>query len=1190
MKPALLLLFTLFTTAAWSAQTVTQLEPVSDTYIRSQDPTKNFGGEPKLEIAGANDHIALFRFDLSKIPPSAVVQSVHLTLTFDVPSDQAMESKFLLCDLNRDFQETEATYRDFAKGKPWGAPGLVRYSDYAASDSYYCAAPVHLSNPGPVQVDVTTYIRMALSTHRPAANFALLSTSDSYMAGTVFSRRAPDPATHPKLAIAYDPSVPRAVTNHPFTETKFAPITVDASESSKPDGSKAGLTYLWTVDQPAPASSYSQGQELGHEVKLKFEPDVPGGWNFRLRVTDPATKGFSETTVSISDFKLGAHPRMGFNGEFLGQLKSLRSGNRPEWARFDAWLAHPTEPGFGHTAQALMLGYVVTKKKAYFDTAWKTYGPYLYVNGIDRTKGLRPFMGTCPQAVYCEDHAAGFAGGSLIIEMASFYDWGFDALLPTQRKDLIEWLNTACEFNELHNSYAHTHFRNEGAITVGALGAVAYATWEENPQATALMSSFRREWGHTLEVLDILGKGGALGSGNAYDEATAASLINIANFVYYATGENLFYSHPYFRRHLAYTAFSTYPNRLGEADDPISHTTPAHPVPEGASLNGDDNRGFSWHTVHMRPNGLALARRFPNTEEAGIFNWVFRQKDVDLPFDPWADIFFYAPPPALVKPKRLSFFDPGLGYVYVRSDWDGRDATWISSWAGAHVDTHQHLDQGSFTIFKRRDLAPKTGSYDSDVVKPHFMSYYTRTVSDNNLLIGDPNEYFSSFVGYSGCDGLKKHDLFPAPDGGAKVCIPNDGGQRTMAPYSLGIFGTDDFVSRRDVYDVAKVTSFADNGQAVVWVADLTNAYNNARHTTPNNKPKVTKVYRKFVYLRQPDILLVADTVDSTNPDFEKSWLIHAVDHIEVGGTVKKVDDGESIHTETDRARIVVDDKSPSNLGEVTADLRTGYAALQLKTLFPNNFRYDLIGGREASSASHMEQFQTDPKVLQGGVKGDHMHRHFKDFWVKDYSEGVQPDHRSQNWAPVSPQEVAYAQKGPTFVGGYGRWRLEIQPTTPSKNDYFLNVLKPTLETTDNMPDVKKFETADTFGAAFTSGDKTYKVTFTKETLAPPAIEGMDLAPPVISSPKPTSQLPANTRQATVSVTTDEPASCRFAYREGVAYPFMSTSFQSADGLTHTTVNRELNNGDTYTYFVRCVDKSGNENLEDFRLGFSVAH
>jgi hypothetical protein len=1187
MKPAILLLLG---TVAWSAQTTTQLEPVADTDIRSQDPTKNFSAETKLDIANVNDHIALFRFDLSKIPRSAVVETVHLTLTFDVPANQMADSKFVLCDLNRDFQEGEATYREFARGKPWAAPGLMQYNDYAASGAYYCAETVHLSNPGPVQFDVTTYIRMALYTHRPAANFALVSTADSYMGGSVYSHRAPDPATRPKLAITYDPDVPKAVTNHPFTETKFAPITVDASESSKPDGSKTGLTYLWTVAEPAPGSTYSPGQELGRAVKLKFEPDVPGLWNLRLRVTDPATKGFSETTVAITDFKLGAHPRMGFNEEFLGQLKALRTGNRPEWVRFEAWLAKPDEPGFGHIGQGLMLGYVMTKKKAYFDSAWKLYGPYVYVNGVDRTKGLRPFMGECGKAVYCDDHGAGFVGGYLIMELASFYDWGFDALLPAQRQDLIEWLNSACEQDELHNSYAHTHFRNDGLIITGALGAVAYATWGENPRASSVMTIFRREWGHTLEALNVLGKGGSLGSGNAYDEATGASLINIANFVYYASGENLFYSHPYFRRHLAYVAFSTYPNRLGEADDPISHTTPLHPVPEGASLNGDDNRGFSWHTVHMRPNGLALARRFPNTEEAGIFNWVFRQKEVDPPFDPWADVFFYSPTPALTKPKRLSFFDPSLGYVYVRSDWDSRDATWISSWAGPHADTHQHLDQGSFTIFKRRDLAAKTGNYDYDTVKPHFMSYYTRTVSDNNLLIGDPNEYFSTFIGYWGCDGLKEHDLFPAPDGGPKVCIPNDGGQRTMAPYSLALFHNDDYFARRDVYDVAKVTSFSDNGQAVAWVADITNSYNNPRHTTPNNKPKVTKVYRKFVYLRQPDILLVADTVESTNPDFEKSWLIHAVDHIDVGGTVKKVDEGESIHTDTDHARIVVDDKKPGNQGQVTFDLRTGYAALQLKTLFPTNFRYDLIGGRDAAPTSHMEQFQTDPKVLQGGGKGDHMHRHFKDFWVKDYSEGVQPDHRSQNWAPVYPQEVAYSQKGPTFIGGYGRWRLEIQPTTPSKNDYFLNVLKPTLETTDNMPEVKKFETADTFGAVFTSGEKTYKVTFTKETLAPPVIEGMDLVPPVISSPKPAGQLPANTRQATVSVTTDEPAACRFAYREGITYPFMSTGFQTTDGLTHTVVNRELNNGDTYTYFVRCMDKGGNENLEDFRLTFSVAH
>jgi hypothetical protein len=54
--------------------------------------------------------------------------------------------------------------------------------------------------------------------------------------------------------------------------------------------------------------------------------------------------------------------------------------------------------------------------------------------------------------------------------------------------------------------------------------------------------------------------------------------------------------------------------------------------------------------------------------------------------------------------------------VYIRSDWDSADATWIAFWAGPHIDTHQHLDQGAFTVFKRRDLAPKTGHYNDDSV------------------------------------------------------------------------------------------------------------------------------------------------------------------------------------------------------------------------------------------------------------------------------------------------------------------------------------------------------------------------------------------------------------------------------------------------------------------------------------------
>jgi len=48
---------------------------------------------------------------------------------------------------------------------------------------------------------------------------------------------------------------------------------------------------------------------------------------------------------------------------------------------------------------------------------------------------------------------------------------------------------------------------------------------------------------------------------------------------------------------------------------------------------------------------------------------------------------------------------------------------------------------------------------------------------------------------------------------------------------------------------------------------------------------------------------------------------------------------------------------------------------------------------------------------------------------VKDYSEGVLPNHKSMNWAPVFPLELREPEQLSTYGPGYGRWRLEVVPT-----------------------------------------------------------------------------------------------------------------------------------------------------------------
>jgi hypothetical protein len=141
------------------------------------------------------------------------------------------------------------------------------------------------------------------------------------------------------------------------------------------------------------------------------------------------------------------------------------------------------------------------------------------------------------------------------------------------------------------------------------------------------------------------------------------------------------------------------------------------------------------------------------------------------------------------------------------------------------------------------------------------------------------------------------------------------------------------FYRNRDAYDVARVISATDDGRAVAVVADITNAYNNPRFSTLGNAPKVKRVYRRLVYLRALDMLAIADTVEATNAAFEKKWLLHALERIEVLGTVRKGDSDEAVYWDVDTATIVGDDTDPSDGNQTTFDLRRGYAALLVKTL-----------------------------------------------------------------------------------------------------------------------------------------------------------------------------------------------------------------------------------------------------------------
>lgn len=98
-----------------------------------------------------------------------------------------------------------------------------------------------------------------------------------------------------------------------------------------------------------------------------------------------------------------------------------------------------------------------------------------------------------------------------------------------------------------------------------------------------------------------------------------------------------------------------------------------------------------------------------------------------------------------------------------------------------------------------------------------------------------------------------------------------------------------------------------------------------------------------------------------------------------------------------------------------------------------------------------------------------------------------------------------------------------------------------------------------------------------------------DITPPNRSGGQPTGTLPAGTTAATLFVATDENAHCQYSTTPGTNYALMFDNFSVTNQTTHSKTLTGLAGGQTYNYYVRCADSSGNANPFDYPISFSVA-
>ncbi|MEQ1844635.1 MAG: fibronectin type III domain-containing protein, partial [Nitrospira sp.] len=95
-----------------------------------------------------------------------------------------------------------------------------------------------------------------------------------------------------------------------------------------------------------------------------------------------------------------------------------------------------------------------------------------------------------------------------------------------------------------------------------------------------------------------------------------------------------------------------------------------------------------------------------------------------------------------------------------------------------------------------------------------------------------------------------------------------------------------------------------------------------------------------------------------------------------------------------------------------------------------------------------------------------------------------------------------------------------------------------------------------------------------------------DITAPTLSNPLPSGTLAFGTTTATMAITSDESASCRYSLSDS-AYGAMSLTFATSTGLAHSADLTGLTAG-TYTYYANCADATGNIPATNTSITFTI--
>jgi len=667
--------------------------------------------------------------------------------------------------------------------------------------------------------------------------------------------------------------------------------------------------------------------------------------------------------------------------------------------------------------------------------------------------------------------------GSRWIEAVSFaHDWLHDRWTPDERASIASWLDAEVDDWVGRSRLARASaspFRNDAARGTSALVLAGLTLFDETGHEDTshqALSHAQPYYEAMIAAHAYAGAGGGMTEGTFYGNFTAWAQTLVAEALFTGAGVADAYTRsPFYQARLRYATHAAWPGYLTNQF--------GYNIHQLAPVFGDARRGPTGSGLYHRATTLLLGKRFPNSSAARAAYWTVNRSETSRTYiAEWSlyDVLCWSPQVTPERPTELAYREPSLGQVFARSDWSD-EATWMSFNAGPHLDTHQHYDAGSLTIFRRADLIVDSGSFDG-FGSSHWYNYYVRTVAHNTITVTDPSERWKGIWG-------------GVPDDRAD----NDGGQRTAAPLSPAPT-LDEYLANRTAYDQARIALYGQGPWGVYARADLTNAYQNPAYqsTRPGgakNRVKVTHVERELVYLRAGDrgrdTFIVYDRVVAADPAFKKAVLWHAREPFESSARGTAAGEGQTRYAGADRYDFTTDvafDEGPQR---------------NRARLFVSVFAVDPVIVREIGRRPSTPG--ADHKTF--GV--EHHHRHVQDYLVEDPRGLTNQDANlgtpgRPEWPPFNPAEQQWLWTD-DLVGGWGQTRLQVEPERPRAADRFLTVLVPADAGESHPPDLEAGTAVDGTAAAVVvrEGSKTRVVMFGGDP------QGGDLARGAVDVPLP---------------------------------------------------------------------------------------